>query len=193
METAEIQELARAVANHLDGWDYDDHGDPDSHDYLSHAWLIAEDGTRFGLYAGHGDSKVTVMGSYPSSYVVIYQNGKRVSRPRIRCSPSRGPEAIARDIARRFLPAFRDHLMKVKAEAHGQQVHRQQVAAERNRLADAAGVVDKGEGSEFTFYGAQTHIYGRVRADGDSSAKLELSNLPLDLAERILRIVHERN
>lgn len=197
MEPTQLQELGRAVAEHLDGWAYEAPSDHAQRDYGSHAWCIAPDGARFALYTGYGNGcKVIVMGTYPQhhdgGHVAVYENGREVKDPRIGCSPARGPEAIARDIQRRFLPAYREHLAKAKAEVHRQTEYHKRTVSAAGRLAAAVGVADKGDGQEFSFYGGDTHVYGRVRASGDGTAKLDLSNIPLDVAERILQIVRER-
>lgn len=80
---------------------------PASDDYPS--GLVISDGIReLHFYLSYNSDKVDLSGLYPdtNNSVTLYDQGKRVERPRIGFSISRPAAQVARDIKRRFLPDY---------------------------------------------------------------------------------------
>ena len=138
-------------------------------------------------------------------YVEVYENVKRndythwerVTAPSITVALSRGYEAIAKDIAKRFLPeylrVFSLAVTKVAADAE----YEAKIAANLQRLADVAGVKFHSEdglnyrGEQRTSFSWKVGTaYHEVKVN-DHDADLKLNDLTFEQAEFIIRYLRK--
>jgi hypothetical protein len=131
------------------------------------------------------------------SYVEVYDRGadgtgwNRVSAPSITVALSRGCQAIAKDIAKRFLPeylrVFAMALDKVQADAD----YDAQITANLQRLAKVAGVAVSTEQQCYGEVNKSFHFSVRQRYyDVTASAKdcsMKMSSLTIEQCEFIIK------
>lgn len=123
------------------------------------------------------------------------QGWRSIGAPTIRrvtVALARGPEAIAKEIARRFLPDFTFEVERRRLE-RARQVERQaKVKAFADEVAATVGALEPslnfgGDAASVHFYG-DDHIHGDVQVY-DDSATLKL-RLPRELTLKVLRLVN---
>jgi hypothetical protein len=157
---------------------------------------------RCDTYGATAWKRCECSGVYPrnvdGSYCDIpeYVNGSKVPAPSIAFSISKTPEAIAKDIQRRFLPEYIARLAKVRARiAEGNDYDTRTNATlaailgrspddhERNKRAAS---VDLGKlpGQEY-----ETRLYAKASRE---SVDLELYNVNLDIVQAVIELVRAR-
>lgn len=146
------------------------------------------DGAGIHLGMDWREKKLCVSGCFPRA-----QNGQDFGpyrgRVNIGVSPDRGAEAIARDIARRFLPLYLEqHEEALKQEA----LHKDAVTKARAvavRLAKVLNVPapDKnGDGSCSLYLNLEGSRYGTVQVGHGGAVQVDLHGLDGDTAARVL-------
>jgi len=117
--------------------------------------------------------------------------------PSINVSVARGPEAIAREISRRFLPAYRDLYAKRLAKQREQHECHNRTHANAARLASALGVPcppqDDSKATEYTLRISALDtrgFYGHARVFSDT-VDLDLRSISTDTALRILEVLNQ--
>ena len=163
--------------------------------------------------AGYGDKRIKVSGNYPRNadgtwpgtpYATSEERGSHdrglditqygeISAPGITISPDKTPEQIARDIEKRFLPAYREYKKRLQAVINAHDDYEAKTVAALAALKGAALTeyeikerkvnIDgrKVKGQEYT-------PYANVRASREDIT-LEIRNLNPDQARRILAII----
>jgi len=170
-------------------------------------------------FADRDDSRLCCSGHYPNdpdaggfSEIRPWDSERReLDNPtdRITVAASKTPEQIARDIAHRLLPGYVNLLAKVKER-------RRQVVQYRDRQAEAAKLLLAAAGdltvnpyhpesgvTTFEQLDKQTptiHLYTQAKAGGfngdvkninGNNCDLELCDVPLDLAQFILKLLRD--
>ena len=129
--------------------------------------------------------RLVISGAYPrhGNETVIHLSHDQY--PRITCAISRGPEAIARDIKRRFLPDYLALVEKANRliEDHTKRDAIIQQQAERIALAFGVPPGDFGTngGDSPVLYVHNGEMSGTVRINGEHSVNVELRWCPPDL------------
>lgn len=100
-----LEAAARGIASHLDGWSYEE---PTDERTARIAYLHGPSGQKLVIIWPHGDKRAEIRGELPKT-----AQGRRpfvseedLKRCVIGCNLRRSPKALARDIARRLLPAY---------------------------------------------------------------------------------------
>lgn len=102
-EYDELYTLAEAISPHLPGWTLEPRH-TNAHEYPPRwVYLARQDGAAIGLALDrHGrEPRLDVSGRYPTD-ITVYRD----HRPSITLSRLRPPDALAREILRRFVPAY---------------------------------------------------------------------------------------
>ena len=135
------------------------------------------------------------------SYVEVYDRGAdgtgwtKASVPSISVALSRGCEAIAKDIAKRFLPEYLRIFALVEEKVATDLAYEQKIAANLQRLADVAGVQFHSEDG-LNYRGEQRKefswkvgtAYHEVKVN-DHEADLKLNDLTFEQAEKIITLL----
>lgn len=138
----QMQTLAARVASCLDGWTYDfeaSHEEPGVKGYRRPLWqakLHGGNGGKLGISLS--DGRVKVSGYYSHAKGAPYGLPKSAPNP-ITIAEKRGPEMIAREIKRRFLPAYLEALAEAGAEKAKTEAYASGTDATAKRVADAFG------------------------------------------------------
>lgn len=186
MSSADDQTHARLTAL-ADGIAAELGGDWHREDRFRHAAdVVRGDNDGFTLLAQYPNAnrgRFEVVGLYPHA---VDRNGRtvdvgRIDRPRIGASMDRDPAALARDIGRRFLPAYE--------ESRAEYVRRL-AAAEAAEAGQAASIARLeavlGRGLNWLPVGPG---HGRFTVGHDgTTGGVDLSGVPLDLVERIAEL-----
>ena len=124
-----------------------------------------------------------------NSYVEVYERGaddtgwNRVTAPSITVALSRGCEAIAKDIAKRFLPEYLRIFALAQEKVAADKLYEETIAKNRARLAACCGVpVSNHCRSEFSWHHGGYHTVQVSKATCD----LKLSDLTFEQAEHII-------
>jgi hypothetical protein len=195
--------LAKAIAKALGGT-LETYKDADAFDEMRYQKVTLE-GRTIGLYFDH--DRIEVSGAWPMERDTL--GAMRTMRPRdlgvinyneeeprIGCSASKGAEAIAKDIKRRFLPAFTriyDACVEriAKNEEHGNIA----LKAARELCKRFGSLKDlKGEGQAASFWHSETGAV-TVNAWNDGRVSVafahRLTGLTIEQAEQILRVLQK--
>jgi hypothetical protein len=156
------------------------------------------DGLTFDLHLNGYESRVAVRGNWPRD------GGEQCVTPReairydteaakIQVGAERDPAAAAKDIARRFLPAYREQYAACLARVEQRNAYQNKVTANTRRLADVLGLDGSDKNSVRIADGrGELHpsLSGLCRgvSVSDDSARFELE-LPLEQAQKILQII----
>jgi hypothetical protein len=184
---SELQMKIAAVARYLEPWTPKNDRQPERA-----AMLVHPDVPDAYLYfQTFGNRRIEVRGGFPRDFYPLPER-----RPRITVSADREPVSIARDVARRFLPAYIPLFQEMEAQAAAY-AHRN---AQRNEaletLAQALGVEvrtyhDLNTQGQITHYGPD---YTRFKvttsaAYDEVTADLHLERLPLAVALQVCQVV----
>lgn len=202
--TSDIRPLAREIARHFgQGWTMEEAPPDWGEQVRTRAYLVHEDGRRIMLLAHWGPGgKMHVCGDYGED------NGRRVypkdvgairwdeEAPAINVSPHRGAEAVAKDIARRFLPRYTEVWTRCRETIEGRREYRRRAKENAERIAKAIGAapddVRAHEGGDaYTIYVRATDLqHGRIEVGG-SYAEILVSVKDMDAAEKIARALRD--
>lgn len=133
------------------------------------------------------NGRLTVGGSYPSNGSYYRRDDQPKS---ITVAGDKSPEAIAKDAARRFIPAY------LAALATAQERRDRDVSYENNRdtlardLAERCGTTPyKHSAGRWSAYRDSGGYFCDCEASGDGTVELKIRNLPADKARRIIAVV----
>jgi len=131
------------------------------------------------------------------SYVEVYDRGAdgtgwtKVSAPRITSALSRGPMAIAKDIAKRFLPEYLRVFALAQAKVQADADYDAAITANLQRLAKVAGVKLPSAQQYYNEVNKSFHFsVGQRYYDVTASAKdcsMKMSSLSIEQAEHIIK------
>ena len=204
---ARTMELYQGVAAHLDGWTVDctqfDSGNSWSGPDLRYK-IINGKGHAISLSRGRGSDrgKIHISGYWPvkgeGGHRWTSPHDVRESSPDIGVSESRGYEAIAREIQRRFLPEYLRIYTKIEAKITEELIYESRKARGWQGLVDAGLVVNPRErngeqagdlriGSKDADGGYNYDKgYGDIRMTSADTVEIHLRSLPLETAEHVL-------
>lgn len=183
-----LNELAQGIASHLDGWEAQPFEENNNRAHITH-----ETGATFGITidAYGKKDRVEVYGIYPHYPYRKNGNANRgyplsgVDTPRITCALSRGPEAIAKDIERRFLNKYiRCYELAVERIAQDEEYQNDQEAC-ISRLADILGVST----TRSEIYYNHNNIWGTIKPNGRDDVTFELRRVPTAIAAKICEVL----
>ena len=137
-----------------------------------------------------------------TSYVEVYEKGadgsgwNKQSVPSITVALARGHNAVAKDIAKRFLPEYLRIFALAEEKVAADLAYEGKIAANLQRLAAVAGV--KLLGAESTYRGEQRKefswrvgtAYHEVKVN-DHEADLKLNDLTFEQAEHIIKYLQK--
>ena len=169
--------------------------------------------------AGYGDKRIKVSGNYPRNadgsypgtvYATTEERGSHdkpgtgipgldigqygeIAHPTITISPDKTPEIIARDIERRFLPAYREYLRRVQARVNDHNEYEAKTAAALAALKGAALTEYEAKERKFNMDGRKVKgqdytPHANIQASREDIT-LEIRNLSIDQAARILAVI----
>ena len=189
--TEQINTAGAAIAEHLHGWTWHTPGDMRS-------GRLVHDETGAFLYVsqvGYGDKveRLEVSSGVPEG--ASYGDGDYphdVKRPEVTVSAERDPATVARDLARRLVPAALDYYAAVRENM----ARRLAAAAARETLAQELAGLMGSSGWDYPGKGWQAPTphafpgYGQMTPDYRAeSVQVELSSVPLDMARDIARMI----
>jgi len=190
-------ELVKAVAKLLPGFEY--HVPFNG----TQPRLVGEDDLEIFIGGSQQRGKLHVHGGWPmdghtymsprSWGAVPYGETGDVS---INVSEDRGPEAIARDILRRFLPQYREIHAKCREKQREHSAYENRLRANAVVVAEAAGLAlpeTKGRNEDYRLHlnGSNHGWYGTVVVN-ETSVSFDVRTVPTDKALRILAILQEK-
>jgi hypothetical protein len=151
-------------------------------------WMTGPNGEK--IYFGNREKVGTlhIYGEYPRDKrgqdCVPYS----ANRPSVNVSLSRSPEAIAKDIQRRFLPDYVALLETVRSRVEATNKHYDIVKANVELLAKAAKAKNyKPDAEGFSFYD-DAKGYGDIQVSANT-ATLKLLSVPIETARKILELL----
>lgn len=195
-ESKQLQELARIIAEHLEGWTYQ----PPKNSHT--AYIASSNGATIVMsFDWKGKTKLCIRGEYPRhkgyEYPPLPYNEKR---PSIGVSANKDPEQIAKDISRRLLPQYTNEyeegLRLVRIHTENDKKITQQIS-ELQALIPGSELFDKDHRKCLRVY---TDTYsGEIEPNCyfDDAEKttidIHLRRLPLRTAKEMLRAlaIHE--
>ena len=138
-------------------------------------------GFYLNLFARGGDDMLEVQGVFDVG------GENRGCGPTIKANATRGAEKVARDIARRLIPAYREALEEARAE------RAKADAFDDRRKANAArlGLKEVGKGRFDETFKLPGRAYLHNVEVYDDSMSVGIRDLPIDKAERIFAILRE--
>lgn len=181
--------LAHELARRLGaGWS----GAPDRYEHGGSASLLGSDGAEVGLeqdrWPPSGRGRLVVAGRYPRSKDCRVYGPTGAERARITVAVDRAPEAIAREIARRFLPTYLQGLRETLAAIrdHEDELHEAKRAA--TSIAAAAGLKPERFGRETWCVRTKDGLI-KVRDSREGPhIVIDLHGVDVETAERIARV-----
>lgn len=127
--------------------------------------------------------RVVISGTYPHAYNLVRTS---TLAPAITVALNRGPEAIVKEITRRFLPAYlASYATVLQAKQQADDYQAKKAAA----LAELAAILGVSVNREQAYYYRQ-NLNVTIKDTYNGTARLELT-VPLDLARRVLALVVE--
>lgn len=182
-----VRQTAGMVATALgEGWAVDT--DPKWDDYTG-VYLAGPDNVRIYLRVNEyrHEGKVTIGTAYPDGWLTVYN--RDIEDPTIYVSRDRGPQVIAREITRRFLPKYLANLATLTERVDGHNAHeagKADLAAELRALA-------AGPGMQSNFFPNQVHIPGAGRLDvqGPDYVYVESMTLSAEGARRFIALLQD--
>lgn len=195
-KTAKLRALTAAIAKHLEGFR------PDGREDLGHMGQMTHpDGRCINLFMrGYGADagRAEVTGDYPKDRQGSYQGprewgviGYKEDLPRISVNASRDPEAIAKDIARRFLPEY----SRLYAACLVKKTEREEYRDDKKQQAEQIlAALGKKRPAEIVGEPDNTHVDLRYNDDGYgelTASSVKLNSLPFSVVLKIAALLGE--
>jgi hypothetical protein len=182
--------LAQQIAANLEGWTYEGRDLDDSNDWKNHfAYLKHTSGACVSLNLHCRENRINVGGEYfdKNGSSFPYRD-KRADT--ITISPDREPRTLAKDILRRFIPAY------LEAYALGQQQYENHVKYVNAKEALVSKFIaicgkDKRRNDTIHVY-KQDGGYFDLTVDGEDSVRLDLRSVPAAKALKIVKLMMEK-
>lgn len=189
-----ISDLTKEIAQYLEGWQAIEK-DNDYNNGRDNGCLANGSGPEIHLRrVWNHKERVKVSGCYPhSADRRRYPTGEHQKvTPEITCGISRGAEAIAKDITKRFLLDYLG-LWQWASERIAQ--HESDKANEltlMEQLGQACGIpAGRGIGGNTRIYGDCGSVWVEVKPYSIDYVEIHLRRVPPDLAEKICRLLKE--
>jgi hypothetical protein len=193
-KAAEIRDLSRRIAEALristgDPWSYTLPAD-DEHGMYEHATISGPEAQRLHIRRGHPTNRLEIYGDFADAR----DYRARGESHEITVSAERRPVDIAKDIARRLLPAYATSLAKARAaQAAWQAKKAKQDALAAELCALASGTYYHGTTERFYYYGTTRHPERRssieVEVMPDLAVSIKAGALTADQARAIIAIL----
>ena len=182
-----VRQTAGMVATALgEGWSVDT--DPKYDDY-SGVYLAGPDNVRIYLRVNEyrHEGKVTIGTAYPDGWLKVYNSD--IEDPTIYVSRDRGPEVIAREIHRRFLPKYLTNLATLTERVDGHNAHesgKADLAAELRALVGGPGMQSNSFPDTVYIPGG-----GRLSVSGPDNVYVEPMTLTAEGARRLIALLQD--
>jgi hypothetical protein len=186
LEKLNLTDLAQKIARYLDGWTWKKPCREESQRYWQ--TLAGPDGAQ--LHLGYDDhrGRLEIGGVYPRDGSSIYPWNDQDRPGDITISARRDPQAIAKDIQRRFLPAYLAAYLKGLEMLHKAKAYQDAKKELAARLAALCGADLDRNGVEFTKYHLDS--FGvQVRVDSPDQVLITIAGLQAHEAATILTFV----
>lgn len=138
----------------------------------------------------NGDGRYHWSGIYPRDAQGQDQVPYRTARPTITTGPAQPVARVARDVARRLVPAYRALLAEVQARIDEANDYAAQTTRSTDRLARVLGASSRAGRDADRLFVYAGEVSGDLQISGDS-VRLDLRGLTAEQAERALRVVLE--
>jgi hypothetical protein len=190
----DLEALARAIAPHLDGESWRHVPQPAGRD--GHAVIAGPGGAEIHLGQSWPRGRVQVSGGYPrdhhNRYVVDSVKSYSESLPSITVAATRPPQAVAADIARRFLPEYLGLLAKAQAEIDRRLAYEKK----RDALLDFAcgflGTVQFGQATDYKrSTGTQLAPGVSIHVEADDEAKVTLEFVGISTLQELRAVLDQ--
>jgi hypothetical protein len=180
--TEQYYELLTTLARYLPGYTITSKPtgwEQEPYDYF----LTGAQGKQIHISRTSQDSRVFISGHYGDLHK---HKAWAETYPRIGVTLKKTPEQIAKDIKRRFLPAY-DELYAKLQEREVADKRREERRDNYNEILRevSGGIIGKENG-----YINGPLGYGKVWTSYDGRVKVELDNVPFPLAEKIAALLH---
>lgn len=189
---ATMRGLYEGIAAHLAGWRFEDRSEPECSHWDLRYYLVPETGAtgmRIGL--GIQKDKVNVSGYWPqrgpNDGGWTSPHDVRESSNDISCSLSRGYEAIAKDIMRRFLPEYTRVYNKLLEMIANQNAYDARRAANWDKLNSP--VLEKRDPRKWKEQTGDLRLkdgYGHIHMVGEDSVSIEIRSVSTAMAQAVL-------
>jgi hypothetical protein len=186
MENFDLAIITQMIADHLQGWSWERHDKVYLQDSLQ--VLVGPDGAKLDLHYDKRHSRLSIGGVYPFDGNSVYPWNDKDRPTDITVSASRQPSVIAREVERRFLPAYLAAYRKGLEQFTKAKAHKQSKEELALKLARLCGEDQRLRGFEFSHYGAESMWLG-VRVDGPNLVKVSIESLPAQKAEEVLKVL----
>ena len=150
--------------------------------------------------------KVNVSGYWPQragqNSAYVSPSDVQEGSPSISATLLRGPEAVAKEITRRFLPEYLRIWNKIKTKIDETNAYQSRKGANWKRLVDSGFIWrPRGDGNDSdpngdVFFPGRSEDnynydkgYGEVRMTGENSVKIKLYSLPVETALKVLKVL----
>lgn len=187
----EQHQLARDMVDHLPGvWSY---SDEESRAY----YAVLRDRGGSGVRVRLNNGRIRVTGMWPdpihgTHHTHQFEPDRHGGTcPAITCDPKRGAEAIAKDVARRFLPKYTTMWLKMLDKRAEQIAEDELESAAIQRLIVAGASREHGGGQRnrvyFRYTGDTPHGHADVSVHGEQvCVSLDIGGIPLEVAEAVI-------
>jgi hypothetical protein len=186
MSNLDFATFAQAIARNLESWTWEEPKNKSVKD--SWQFLAGPKGAKLNLHYDKYGGRIGIHGEYPRSGGTIYPWNDRDRPEAITVSARREPFAIAKDIERRYLPAYLaayrrglEMFQRAKADEQG----RKDLAA---RLAQLCGECLCASSCEFSTDKADSFRL-HVRVDDPDRAAVTIKGLSAQQAEAVLKFL----
>lgn len=188
--------LYEGIVKHLDGWSIHMREGESDWDYRL-TLVSAVNGQAIWLKFGSGANrgKIHVSGSWPVGKGQRWTSPSdvREESPSINVTESRGYEAIAREIKRRFLPEYIRIFTKLVEKIERDEAYEDRKLSAWQRIAKSPLLGGSARDDRQTGYFSLERGYGTARMEGDDSVTFELRSMPLEMAQAVLTALETYN
>jgi hypothetical protein len=186
MENLDFATFARLIACNLEGWTWEEPKNEADRNYRQ--LLAGPDGARLQLRCDKYSGRIAVHGEYPREGGTIYPWSDKERPNAITVSAQREPLAIAKDIERRYLPAYLAAYRKGMELLNKARAHDQAKKDLATRLAKLCGESLHASGLEFSQY-RDDCFHLQVRVEHPDCVRLTIDDLRAELAEAVLKFL----
>jgi hypothetical protein len=186
MDNLNLATLAQLIARNLEGWTWEEPVNQNIRD--SWQLLAGPGGAKLHLHYDQRTNRLSVGGEYPRDGGTIYPWNEKDRPDGISVSAQREPRAIAKDIERRYLPAFLvafrkgvEMFAKARANEHGKKEFVEKLA----RLCGTGQLSNK---FAFTHY-LNSPLRFELRVEGPDGVRVQIDGLNSQQAQALLKFL----
>lgn len=194
-ESIFMHNLAREIAEHLDGWTYQP-GIKGVRD----AMISMPDGATIIISINWKDkTKLSIAGRYPTHKGYLYPSHVQGCNDDIKVSIDKSPEQIAKDITRRLLPQYLEQYhrgLEMVRRFQKDDEKRLQSLHELQKLLPVLAMATNGAASYLRAYTDTYNCEISVRNCGESDdqvADIKINRLPFEIAKEIVKVLGSHN